>query len=446
MTDVSPTATATQKKKGIFPGYWLVAAASIMFGWGHVIQQQSFGVFVKPLSQAFGWSRAEISFAQSFARLEGGIEGPFAGIATDKWGPRAVKMVGFFLLGLGFVLMYFVNSLWMFYVVWVFGALGGNVMGGPLDAAVANWFVKRRGTMIAIVRSTVPFLAPVMLPAITWLFFAYGWRPGFVVLGLSIWIVGLPLTWFFIKPKRPEYYGWLPDGKRIDESIAGNTDAMLAKGAEYAAETTGEVEFTARQAMRDKTFWIIVASATLRGMVSSAINIHLIPMLTDQGIDEMMAATAMGAMVFMTLPGRLFFGWAGDHVSIKRLKYLPMVTNSLAAVGIFILTIAKTMPLFWTYVVVYGLGHGGDIVVWTPIRGKYYGRKAFATIQGLISALTMVGGIIAPVYAGWAYDTTGSYIFAFQLFLTFMAIAAVIMFFANPPKRPEKIGKVTDIV
>ena len=138
------TEASVTKRKGIFPGYLMTIAGSIMLYWACGAYMYSFGNFVKPLTDTFGWSRAQISLGFSFARLEGGFEGPFAGIATDKLGPRVVCLAGFILLGLGFITMYYVNSLWMFYFVWLIGSTGYNIgVTHPLEAALANWFVSK---------------------------------------------------------------------------------------------------------------------------------------------------------------------------------------------------------------------------------------------------------------------------------------------------------------
>jgi len=435
------------KRKGIFPGYWLLGAGAIMIAWGAGIRTYSFGAYVNALIAEFGWSRAQLALAYSFNRLEGGLEGPFGGIATDKWGPRAINFVGFLLFGLGLMAMYFVNSLWLFYVIWVISSTGANLgMAGPLDAAMANWFVKRRGLMMGIMRSVTSLVVPVLIPMVTWLLMVYGWRLAFLITGAGTLVIGLPLTWFFVKPKRPEYYGWLPDGERVGEETISDTEAVIKAGVDYASKTTGEVEFTVRQAMRDRIFWIFTVAVSLRGMVAPVVLVHTIPLLTDRGVDPMMAATAMGTMVLMQVPGRLGFGWLGDRVRLTRLKYLKMLSIAVEALGIFILIRSTSMPWVWAFLVVYGIGMGANIAITAPLRGRYWGRKAYATIQGATLPFTMIAGMIAPVYAGWAYDTTGSYIGAYTVLLFGLLAAFVVTFFLNPPKPPKQIGKITEIV
>ncbi|MFC1897690.1 MFS transporter [Chloroflexota bacterium] len=440
------TEVSTKKRKGIYPGWWMVIAGGIMCFWGYGIHLYSFGNYVKTLIADFGWTRAQVSLAYSFGRLEGGLEGPFGGMATDKWGPRAVNLTGFILLGIGLCSMYFVNSLWMFYVVWIIASTGANLgLGGPLDAALANWFIKRRGFTIAIMRSVIALSGPIIVPGTMLLLLLFGWRDAFLITGIGTLCIGVPLTWFFIKPRRPEYYGWLPDGKRIDEEIAADTEATIQAGVEYAAAEE-EVEFTVRQALKTRTWWICVVAMAFRGMVTPALNLHTVPYILDMGIDPMVAAAAMGTMVFMTAPGRLLFGWLGDRVKKNRIRYLVMLAHSIQALGVFIFTRATSMVGIWVYLVVFGIGNGASIMIWPPLRGRYWGRKAYSTIQGAMQPFSMIAGVIAPVYAGWVYDTTGSYSSAFNMILVFVIIAVVIMFFATPPKPPKKVSHITDVV
>ena len=421
-------------------------AGGVMTMWGAGVYSYGLGVYVKPLSKAFGWTRAQISLGSSFSRLEGGFEGPFGGMATDKWGPRAVNLAGFLLFGIGLYLMYYVNSLWQFYVVWIIISTGHNLgFVIPLDAALASWFVKRRGFMIAVMRVGAALSGPTLLPAVTLLLQAVGWRIAFPIIGIASLLIGIPLTWFFIKPRRPEYYGWLPDGQRAGEGIEADAEATIQKGVEYATGR-GEIEFTVRQAIRDRIWWICLIGISLRGMVFPVISLHTIPLLTDLGVDPVMAAAAMGTLLIVSAPARLLFGWLGDTVSIRWLKWMVVLAHLLEALGLFILTKATNMTGIWVFLVVYGLGFGAGLTIWPPLRGRYWGRKAFATIQGSMMPFTMIPGIIAPVWAGWAYDTTGSYLSVLNLLFIFILFSVVVMYFANPPKPPEKITHITDVV
>ena len=220
---------------------------------------------------------------------------------------------------------------------------------------------------------------------------------------------------------------------------------MIKKGVEYAAGME-EVEFTVRQALKDRIFWVYVGATGFFGLVSPVLTPHLIPHLTDMGFDPILAAAVWGTKVLMTGPGRILFGWLGDRAPIKRLKYLVMLAYSIVAMGLFILTKATTLSWLWVSVIIYGIGHGAAHTVMVPLRGRYWGRKAYATIQGTSTFMHLVPAVIAPVWAGWAYDTTGSYLAVFNYLFIFVLVAVVVMFFANPPKPPKQVTNITDIM
>jgi OFA family oxalate/formate antiporter-like MFS transporter len=232
--------------RGIFFGWWTVLACNLMTVWGHSLYVYGYGVFLKPLAEEFGWTRAMTAGAGSLGRIEGGVEGPFGGMATDRYGPRIVCFTGSFLAGLGLVLMSLVNSVFSFYAVWLLTSTGFNLgLGGPLYTAVSQWFVKKRGLAQSLTAAGFSVGGSIMPMIMTYLLFRYGWRGMFIRAGLISWAILLPLSWFFIKPHRPEYYGFLPDGAKVEEGM--DTDSMLKAGEAYAHEV-GEVEFTARQA------------------------------------------------------------------------------------------------------------------------------------------------------------------------------------------------------
>lgn len=436
---------ARAKSGKVFPGWWLVLASSIMCSWGYGVGSYGFGAYMTPLLDEFGWTRAQISAAASLRRLEGAAEGPFGGIFTDKYGPRVVNLVGVFLAGLGLILLYFMNTLWQFLVIWGFiVSLGFNLgMLGPLEAAVVNWFVKKRGLASGIIRASLGFGAFVVPMFMTMLLIQYGWRKAFLIAGVLTWIICIPLTWFYVKPHRPEFYGYLPDGAEIDAGDAGDTAAMVRLGQEYTARETGEVEFTARQALRTRSFWVFRIARVFQSLVGPVISVHLIPHLIDMGINPVMAAMAGSLYSLVRVPFSLVGGIITDRVSPHRMKYLWMAALFFRCLGIFVLIYAQTLPMIYLFNLFYGIGHGLATGISGPIRGRYFGRKAFASVSGIAALINIPTDIIGPIYVGWLYDTTGSYVGAYQQAVAMLCVAIIIMFFADPPKKkPEVISDV----
>ncbi|MFC1908618.1 MFS transporter [Chloroflexota bacterium] len=429
----------------IFTGWWMVLTAGILSLWGSGFTRMGFSAFFKPIASDLGFSRAVTSVPSSITRLEGGFEGPIAGWATDRFGPRWIIFGGTFLMGLGLVLMNYINSIWAFYVVWgvIIGTATNLALHLPLDTAISNWFVKKRGLALGVKQAFVG-ASGLLVPFVAWLITTQGWRMASIIGGLCIWFVCLPLIWFFFKAHRPEYYGLLPDGATTEEA-ATNTDQMIEKGIKYADEVK-EAEFTLRQAIKTPAYWLLSLVWGFHGMIAPTINLHTIPFLTDIGIEPIRAAAMLSIMSIVGVPSRFFTGFITDHVKINQLRFLMVGGLLLEALGITIFLLNQTISMIYVWFVLHGIGIGVCWTLMSPIRGRYFGRKAFGSISGSLALIMMPIGMAAPVYAGWVYDTTGSYITVFTLFAGLLVFSAVLSCFMIPPKPPASSTDIRKIL
>ncbi len=426
----------------IFPGWWIVLGGSIVSLWGMGYYYTGGSALFKPISTELGFSRAATSVAASIGRFEGGFESPLTGWITDKYGPRSIMVVGVTIIGLGLILMNFIHSLWGYYLVWgIITGTGVNIaLSLPLEKAITNWFVRKRGLALGI-RWTCSGLALVLvLPLIAWLVSTQGWRITCVIGGLVMWAVGIPLTWFSVRQQRPEYYGLLPDGATVEEKTK-DTSQMIENGVKYAAEVE-EVEFTLRQAMRTPAYWLLILANAAHGMPVQVVMIHCIPFLTDMGVEPVKAAVMIAATSAVSIPARLVGGLLADRLEKRYLRFLVGGAYLLQALGFGIFLLNQTINMAYVFFALYYFGNGLAMPLNAIIRGRYFGRKAFGSIHGSSQIFTTPVGVIAPIYAGWVYDTTGSYIAAFILLTRLLALSVVLMWLTFPPKAP---ARVTDI-
>ncbi|MFH1381941.1 MAG: MFS transporter [Chloroflexota bacterium] len=430
----------------IFFGWWTVLATGLLAFWGFGYAGSGFSALFKPIASELGFSRAVTSIPASISRLEGGFEAPLSGWLTDKFGPRWVVFSGVLLMSLGLILMNFVNSLWAFYIVWgVIVGTGNNVaLSIPSDAAISNWFVKKRGLALSIKWTFSGLSGALVLPLIAWLITAVGWRMTIMFGGVVMGLVGLPLAWFCLREHRPEYYGLLPDGA-TEKEPATETAQMINKGTQYAAEVD-EIEFTARQAMRTRAFWLLLGLLSAQSLLLPTMTLHLIPFLTDMGIDPLKAAGMMAIIYASGIPARLVGGFLADRIKTGHLPLLLGASYLLQAVGILIFLLNPTIAIIYVWFVVYGVGHGAGLILAPAMRARYFGRKAFGSIGGASSMIMTPVAVIAPVYAGWVYDTTGSYVSAFVLVSALVAIAALLLPLARPPRPPAQVTDIRRIV
>ncbi len=410
--------------------------------WGHGYQSRGFSALFKPISSELGFSRAVTSVPASIGRLEGGFEAPLTGWLTDRFGPRWIVLSGVFLFGLSLILMNYINSVWAFYVVW--GVMLGTAVNTsatvPLNTALANWFVKKRGLAIGVRQTFSGLSAVVVLPFVAWLITIQGWRMACVIGGVIMWLVGLPLAWFFVKRHRPEYYGLLPDGATAEEETA-ETGRLIDRGVKYATEVQ-EVESTLRQAMRTPTYWLMLVAQSIHMAVSPTVNLHIIPFLTDIGIGPLKAAGMMAIMALASIPARFASGFFADRVRRQHVRFLMAGAYFVHAAGIVIFLLNQSIATIYVWLFLFNSGMGAAWTLYALITARYFGRKAFGSISGSATLFMMPIGVAAPIYAGWVYDTTGSYITVFTLFAALLAFATLLMFFARPPKPPAQITDV----
>lgn len=236
----------------------------------------------------------------------------------------------------------------------------------------------------------------------------------------------------------------LPDGAAVEEEATG-TSQLIDRGVKYAAEVQ-EVEFTARQAIRTPAYWLLLLAQAVHSLVAPAISMHCIPFLTDIGIDPLKAAGMMAIMISSSIPTRFIGGLISDRVKTHHLRFIIVGTYLLRAVGFAVFLLNQTIPMIYVWFILYGIGLGISYPINPLMRARYFGRKAFGSIQGTSMMLITPIGVIAPIYAGWVFDTTGSYITAFTTLAIALAIAAVLMPFARPPKPPAKVSDIHKIV
>ena len=411
--------------------------------WTAGYNSYGFSALFKPMASEIGLNRAAASVAASMGRLEGGFEAPVAGWLTDKFGPKWIVLSGVLLFGISLILMNFVNSAWSFYLVWGFLlGMGANIAGQlPMNVAISNWFVRKRGLALGIKWGISGLGLAVMLPfVVTKLIITQGWRISCVVGGLVMLVVGLPSIWFSVKTHRAEYYGLLPDGAIMKEETTA-VDQTIDQGVKYAAEFE-EVEFSFRQILRTPAYWLLLVIQAVRSLATPAINIHGIPFLTDIGIDPLVAAGMLSTMIAASIPIRFVGGFLIDRVKKDHLRFLVGGAYLLQAIGFFAIMINQTTLMIYIWLVVYGIGLGAILMLDSILRARYFGRKAFGSNSGLSTMLTMPAAIVAPVYLGWVYDTTGSYLSAFKWVTGLLAFSAVLMFLIRPPKPP---AQVTDV-
>ena len=423
--------TVQSKKRGIFYGWWLLGAGTIVLVMQGGLYAYGFPLFFVPLATTLGTSRGALSLAFSFTRLESSLLGPIEGYLIDRFGPRGIMYVGFGLLGLSFILFSRVGSLLGFYMVFPILALGASLAGFlPVVTAVNNWFSRRRGLATGICSAGVN-MGGVLLFLMALAISTYGWRTTAALTGVIILLLGFPLT--AMMRHKPQPYGYLPDGDEPDE------DVDSADGASSRAQETAD--FTPKQALKTPAFWIIASAHGFSLFIVGTVSIHQVPLLVDHGISFEAAASVLAFMTLVAMVGRVIGGYLGDLIGYK---VILVACFLLLSVGVVVLSTAHTMTQALVYAVLYGLGYGARAPLLIALRADFFGPRNFATIMGLSQPIMVIGSFFGPIAAGYAYDVQGSYQMVFSIIAGLNLIGAVLIFFIKRPELPSRTEAVPE--
>ena len=421
---------AERRRPRLFYGWVIVLAGYGIFMVGGGLLFHAFGTYVKLLEADFGWSRTQLSVAFSMQRLESGFLGPIQGWMVDRFGPRAVMLVGLTIFGLGFMAFSQVNSLLWFYVVFMVMATGQS-LGSMLSLSVSlvNWFRRRRGLALGLVgtgMATGGILQPVVVAGLEGL----GWRTMAFASGVIILAVGLPLT--MLVRHRPEDHGMRPDG----DPIADETLSVIGADGSHEVADEHETDFSAREAMRTRSFWLLSFGHAAGLMTVGAMLVHFVLHVTDE-LDISLGAAARMTMLMtvMLVIGMVSAGWLGDRISKRLIIVTAMVMHFAAMI---MLAAVSTVALVSFAAGLQGLAWGARGPLTQALRADYFGTASYGTIMGFSSLIIMLGMMAGPLAAGVLYDRTGSYTVGFLVLAAAAAVGALCFLFATKPPPPRR--------
>lgn len=380
-------------------------------------------VFLVPLQEHFGWSRAAIATGGAIAALVSGGFSPFVGVWIDRYGARRVMTVGAILMGSAFALLGRLESLWQLYASYALAGAGVTCVAFiPNQTLISNWFVRRRGMAMGIATAGIGFGGLTIAPLSAALIDGVGWRMSFVSLSLLIFVIVVTLTLTVVRD-RPSDLGLLPDGDPPEPLSLSQLSAPPP-----AAKPPG---ISLGESLKTSAFWIISIANLLFVFGGLSIIGHLVAFLDDAGFDNRFAAATLGGALGVSVGGRLLFGALADRLPPRQVMAMALILQAVAT--LFLLNIA-TRGAVPAFVVTFGLGLGGVAVLVPLLVGDNFGLRSFGKILGVIMISATIGVAVGPVLTGRIFDVTGSYNGAFALhFGAFSVAAAMVLFLRKPP-------------
>ena len=420
----------TQRKHKVFYGWWIVVAASIQGMFGNGTISSGFPIFFQPIRETLAINYAQMSLVFGLARAEGGMGGPIVGWLVDRYGSRRFVILGGFLAAIGLILLSRATTYWqlMFLFVGVVSIGKTAGLGQTLMATVNQWFIRRRALAMSTLMTAFAGGGAIVVPLLGIGIANLGWRQTLLCAGLFVGFISFGIS--LVIRSKPEDIGLLPDG-----DIAQDNLGEVIPGQDDKQSQVQRAEFTVRQALRTKTFWLMLIGVVTRVSATNAIIVHLFPILEQEGLGPQTASFYASFMFFLAIPLRFLLGIAGDKLAPRKLLFFGM---NLGAVSLLSLLWINSIYGILLFVLCLAIVEGVTSVNWIML-GDYFGRGRFASLMGFMSVFHNIGLVITPIYAGWIKDTTGSYDLVLATLAPLFVLSAFAFAMSTRPAPPERI-------
>lgn len=409
----------------LFYGWWIVLGAIVAQFVAVGLQSQAAGVFLTPMTEELGWTRAEFTIATSVGTAVSGVIGFFVGGYVDRFGARPLMLIGITVVAISLLAVSRVEELWQFIVLRGLIFTVGFVLIGNLvvNVTVAKWFVERRGwaiSMAALGVSGSSVAVPVLL---VWLVGLVGWRDAWVVMGVGACVLVYPVA--LLMRRQPEDYGLLPDGKV--EGSAADAPALERARLDYANS------YTRAEAVRTWAMWLLVIAFGLAVIGLISLLFHTIPFLTDYGFTRTQASLMAATQGVTALTSKFAWGWAMQRYHPRRLSALAFLISGVAVLMMVPVAHAGSLPLMTLVFAAWGCGIGGNVPLSEYIWASFFGRRYLGSVRSAAMPATILFSASGPFLAGLYFDLVGSYDGALITFASLWAIAAVLVMLAPQP-------------
>ena len=383
-------------------------------------------VFVVPMTDEFGWSRAQFSGAVSLGALFGLMVSPFAGRFIDRYGSGVLLSTSSAVVGICAIGLSLTSPVWSFYAMYV---PGRAVFSSPLElgtsTAVSNWFIRRRPKGLAymgIIQGIGLTIFPVIVQV---LINGWGWRTAWLALGIFTISTGI-IPVLLLMSRRPEDMGLEVDPDKRPRSQEETSIAVEAP----VPPKNFESNYTVRQALATRAFWLLALFSVMGFVVQAGVSLHQVPHYIGEGVPTHLAALTASTFAFGQVPGGLFWSFWARRIPLRVLLSAAAAAMAVGAVGTgFSSSLSTGIPMGFLL----GFGVGGIQLLLRLTWADYYGRMHLGSIRGLTLPAQIGGQAMGPIIAGFMFDSTGSYETPFTVFGIIVAFAAVMVFAATPP-------------
>jgi len=410
--------------RGIYYGWWILAGAGLGMALIGGLYMWAFGLYIEPLEDQFGWSRAEVSLGISVALLASGIASPLVGRLTDFWGPRLTLLLGTVFATAGLGLLSTTTALWQWYVYSaVLGVSLAMAFFIPFPVLLSRWFDRRRALALGLLGVAPASLGGLaMVPIVRALIDALGWDGAFLASGTIIFAVFLPVSLFLVRDAPPrDVTGAHPD----------------APTGEHGALQSEPVGIRLGAAIRMPLFWILTLGVSFYFYASFGLIVHAVPFFENEGLSSATAAGIVAAMAGVSFFSRVAV--AGVAYRVHRFERIAIALAFAGILAVSVLFAGTATPFILVFILFWAILDTAPPILESMILPPAFGVAYFATILGTVGIIRTVFMLISPTVAGVIFDETDSYTGVFIMFIAAFVGAMVLFYLSLRFPRPVEI-------
>jgi sugar phosphate permease len=408
----------------VFYGWWIVGAMFVELMIGSGLTFWSFTVYISPLEDEFGWSRAQMAGAFSVGEVVFGLTAPFAGRVIDRVGARRSIAIGTFGVFLSFSLLARVETFWQYAAAFAVQSFAFTwVSSLPFQWTLTQWFVRRRGLAFGVATAGFGLGGSVILPLVALMIDTWGWRASYQISGVIVLVTFLPIALFLLR-NRPADLGLYPDG---DATPPPPSAALGQSGRTW----------TLAELVRSRSFWLLALAQLFFFGALLSFGLHSVPFFESAGYSAAFGATIVALASLIRTPARIVAGWALDRV--QSLPAVASVVAVLHAVCLLLLAVSTEIVALGAFVVLWGLAGATGPLIFSLVTAKRFGTASFATVSGALLTAETSAAVLLPPLGGLLYDVQGTYQVALLLYAASFLLSAVVwrLFAAAPAPRAE---------
>jgi len=410
----------------IYYGWQVVAVGFIllllMFG-----TRLSFGLYIKPLAENFGATRASVSGSQSLYMITYAVISLIAGSLADNHGPRRVIMGGAIFMGVGMLLASCITSVWQYYLTYgILVAIGSGTLYVPVVGAISKFFTKHRNLALGLTTSgggVGQYLFPLFVQKIIEL---EGWQAAFLYTSVFMLIFGVGLPWIFLRGR-----GLPEDVRYLRQKVSAENDQENAP-----ADFRGPKQYTLRQAISTVPFWTyFMMYFIICFVIDGTVFVHLYPYLTDIGFSGQTAAKSLGYLGLISTGAMIALSPLGDKLNKRLLLTVFLAVHTLLL--LWLIHIRSELSL-WGFTISYGIILGAGWPLTVSILGDIFGSRGIGSILGACTMAFGMAGLIAPWLAGYIFDHYNSYVPIFYLTVLLSLGSVFSTYFTRETKEAKR--------